>query len=320
MGGQPETGITRLLRAVQELSLAPHLSEVQRVVRIAARDLAGCDGATFVLRDGDLCYYADEDAIEPLWKGMRFPMESCISGWAMLNGEHAVIPDIYADPRIPHEAYRPTFVKSLVMTPVRTMAPVGAIGAYWADHHVATEEEIALLRGLADATSLALEKVSIHQELEQEVALAQEAHRLSQTDELTGVLNRRGFVDRVTQLFGDGAAAAGAVAFVDIDGLKEVNDLEGHAAGDRLIIAVAQALQGAVRPQDAVGRIGGDEFAVFAADVEPTALAERLAAALGEQGSVGAASVLTATGLQDSLLAADAQMYAAKRSRSRIRS
>ena len=42
--------------------------------------LVGADGATFVLRDGDCCYYVDEDAISPLWKGQRFPLEACISG------------------------------------------------------------------------------------------------------------------------------------------------------------------------------------------------------------------------------------------------
>src|SRR5262249_56843927 len=54
-------------------------------------------------------------AIAPLWKGQRFPMSACISGWSMLNRCPAVISDIYADSRIPHDAYRPTFVKSLVM-------------------------------------------------------------------------------------------------------------------------------------------------------------------------------------------------------------
>ena len=316
MGGDNATaGLTRLLRAVQELSLATHLSEVQQIVRSAARDLAGCDGATFVLRDGDLCYYADEDAIEPLWKGLRFPMETCISGWAMLNCSHAAIPDIYVDPRIPHEAYRPTFVQSLVMTPVRTMDPVGAIGAYWADHHVATDEEISLLRALADATSLALEKVSIHRELEQEVALAQEAYRLSQTDDLTGLLNRRGFLDQVALLFAEGAPTSGAIAFIDINGLKQINDLEGHDAGDRLIDTIAQTLRTIVRPSDVVGRLGGDEFAIFAPDLASAALQDRLATVLSERASVGAAAVLTADGVHDALLRADAEMYAAKRGR-----
>ena len=53
----------RLLRAVQELSLARSLADIQRIVRTSARELTGCDGATFVLRDQDKCYYADEEAI-----------------------------------------------------------------------------------------------------------------------------------------------------------------------------------------------------------------------------------------------------------------
>jgi len=110
----------RLVAAVQELSLARDLDGVMRVVRRVARELCGADGATFVLRDNGKCFYADEDAIEPLWKGRRFPMETCISGWAMLHREAVTIEDIYVDPRIPIDAYRPTFVKSLAMVPIRT--------------------------------------------------------------------------------------------------------------------------------------------------------------------------------------------------------
>src|SRR5215467_12485878 len=109
-----------LVATVQELSLARDLDTVMKIVRSAARALTHADGATFVLRDGDRCFYADEDAISPLWKGQRFPMSACISGWVMLNREPAVIEDIYADPRIPAEAYRPTFVKSLAMVPICT--------------------------------------------------------------------------------------------------------------------------------------------------------------------------------------------------------
>src|SRR5690349_22563060 len=118
----------RVVTAVQELSLVRSLPAIQEVVRRAAREIAGADGATFVLRDGDKCHYADEDAISPLWKGSRFPLEACISGWSMINRKPAVIPDIYADDRVPHEAYRPTFVRSLVMVPIRRRQPVGAIG------------------------------------------------------------------------------------------------------------------------------------------------------------------------------------------------
>jgi signal transduction histidine kinase len=163
---RPESGIQLLLGVVQELSLARDLPRVMQIVRRAARRLSRADGATFVLREAEFCHYADEDAISPLWKGRRFPLSSCISGWSMLNKQAAVIGDIYADPRIPIDAYRPTFVKSLVMVPIRSREPIGAIGTYWAEPHRATEEEVELLQALADSTSVAMENVAVYTELE----------------------------------------------------------------------------------------------------------------------------------------------------------
>ena len=163
-------GMERLVAVVQELSFARDLEAVMAIVRRAARELTGADGATFVLRDNDgMCFYADEDAIAPLWKGQRFPMATCISGWAMLNRQSAVIEDIYADPRIPHDAYRPTFVKSLAMVPIRTLDPLGAIGNYWAERHQPTSDEVKLLQALADTTAVALENVQLYEQLEQRV-------------------------------------------------------------------------------------------------------------------------------------------------------
>ncbi len=159
----------RLVTVVQELSLARTMAEVVEIVRHAARDLTGADGATFVLRDNDQCYYVDEDAIQPLWKGQKFPMTACVSGWAMIHRQSAVIPDIYADERVPADVYRPTFVKSMVMVPIRTNAPIGAIGNYWATPHHATPEEVQLLEALANTTSVALENVQVYVELEQRV-------------------------------------------------------------------------------------------------------------------------------------------------------
>ena len=96
-GSQAENyvhGMQHLVTVVQRLSQARSLEAIQSIVRRAARELTHADGATFVLRDANLCYYADEDAISPLWKGQRFPISACISGWAMLNRQpvmHALI-------------------------------------------------------------------------------------------------------------------------------------------------------------------------------------------------------------------------------------
>ena len=166
-GGQES--MLLLVDVVQKLSLARGLDQIIEIVRKAARQLTGCDGATFVLRDGPYCYYADEDAISPLWKGQRFPLETCISGWAMLNAKSAIIPDIYQDSRIPHAAYRPTFVRSLAMVPIRSYAPIGAIGNYWASHHQCTPQEQMLLEALANTTAVAMENVDVYQNLERQV-------------------------------------------------------------------------------------------------------------------------------------------------------
>src|SRR5579859_1273023 len=160
-------GMHELTDTIQLLSLAHSFEEVQEIVRHAARTLTGADGATFVLRDGGYCHYVDEDAISPLWKGQRFPLEACISGWSMLNREPAVVEDIFADERIPHDAYRPTFVKSLVMVPIRKTDPIGAIGNYWATQHRASQRELDALSALAESTAVALESVQAKQQLEE---------------------------------------------------------------------------------------------------------------------------------------------------------
>ncbi len=130
-----------------------------------ARRMTEADGVTVVLRDGELCHYVEENAIAPLWKGRRFPMKACISGWCMLHREQVAIPDIYADPRIPHDAYRPTFVQSLAMTPIRSEDPIGAIGAYWAGRHQATTEELQVLQALGDSAAMAFANVQLIEEL-----------------------------------------------------------------------------------------------------------------------------------------------------------
>ncbi|MDE1145676.1 MAG: ATP-binding protein [Azospirillaceae bacterium] len=165
--------VGNLVDLVQALSFCRDVASVMAVVRMAARALSGADGVTFVLRDGDLCHYADEDSIAPLWKGKRFPMSTCISGWVMLNRQPAIIPDIYQDPRIPHDAYRPTFVKSLVMVPVRAEEPVAAIGAYWAVEREPRAEEVALLQAVAHSTAVALTNVGLYESLRAAVAESQ---------------------------------------------------------------------------------------------------------------------------------------------------
>ena len=334
-------GMERLVTVVQELSLARDLATIQRIVRTAARELTGADGATFVLRDNDKCFYADEDAIDPLWKGMRFPMEVCVSGWAMLNRSSVAIEDIYQDARVPADAYRPTFVKSLAMVPIRTLDPVGAIGNYWALPHRPSAQQMSLLQALADTTAVAMENVTVYGELEDRVrqrttelrAANEEISRLSLTDELTGLRNRRGFfllAGQERKL----VARTGRNAFVmaiDLDGLKRVNDSLGHEAGDALLRAFAGLLDDTFREPDVSARLGGDEFCVFGLDsgAKPHALLRRLDDAIDAWNAAHPSPFPMAasagvwpcragdagTSLADLLAHADRLMYARKRDR-----
>jgi signal transduction histidine kinase len=150
-----------LTSVVERLSTAGSLEQVTSIVAGAVRELMDADGASFVLREDGQCFYADEDAVGPLWKGLRFPLTACVSGWAMLHRENAVIPDIYADDRVPLDAYRPTFVKSMAMVPIRREAPVGALGAYWSEPHEPTAEQVRLVEVLANSASVALENLEL---------------------------------------------------------------------------------------------------------------------------------------------------------------
>ncbi|MFC5676148.1 diguanylate cyclase domain-containing protein [Aeromicrobium endophyticum] len=153
------------------------------------------------------------------------------------------------------------------------------------------------------------------------------ASALAQTDALTGLVNRRGWdllvddADRRISAYGDPVA----IAVIDLDGLKSLNDQQGHDAGDELLRRAGSALAAAAGPSDRVARYGGDEFAILSNNVAVKNLSAHFATfadALAEQGiaaSIGYAP--TAAGVVDVAAAfaqADADMYATKQTRRSI--
>jgi hypothetical protein len=120
------------------------------------REATGADGVALILREADTCHYAEEDAVGPLWKGQRFPMRLCISGWCMLHRETATVEDIYRDARIPHDAYRPTFVRSLIMTPLGGETPFAALGAYWREMRSFGGRDVIAIETLGERVARAL--------------------------------------------------------------------------------------------------------------------------------------------------------------------
>ena len=154
--------------------------------------------------------------------------------------------------------------------------------------------------------------------------------RLAFHDSLTGLPNRVSFLESLGRAIARAASDGRLVAllYLDLDDFKPVNDAMGHAAGDELLIAVAERLRGAVRKTDAVARLGGDEFAVLLTDVERPDVAGELAGKLVERigqpymlnrrriavgASIGISLYPRDGATTDDLLRhADAAMYAAK--------
>lgn len=119
-----------------------------------------------------------------------------------------------------------------------------------------------------------------------------EVSAVALTDPLTGVLNRRGFIEAAERELDRAARHQRpfVLAYIDVRGLKRINDSEGHMAGDQLLKIAAAALTDSVRAHDVVGRLGGDEFGLLL--TEQTALdGEHVAARIAEQVAISRAEL-----------------------------
>jgi len=147
--------------------------------------------------------------------------------------------------------------------------------------------------------------------------------KLSKHDDLTGLLNRRGWNEIIEheearmKRYG----YQSCVIIVDLDGLKEINDVQGHAAGDELICRAAQCLRGTFRDVDKVARIGGDEFAILGVEHKSEDIdtilkrVEDAFSAKGVKASWGAAIHNPVSGIESTIAEADRLMYEMKEKR-----
>ncbi|HYB09719.1 MAG TPA: sensor domain-containing diguanylate cyclase [Alphaproteobacteria bacterium] len=188
-------------------------------------------------------------------------------------------------------------------------------------------DAVALAGAVAGQLGIAIEQIANHEVLE----------RLTRTDPLTGLLNRRGFLDQLERRLARHARAAlsaerveAALIYVDLDNFKPVNDRFGHQKGDDLLVHVAELLRQGTRAADLVARLGGDEFALWLEGVDEAGariragvlleLSEALAPFSADAGrplglSIGIAlyDPESGEGVNSLTARADAAMYAVKR-------
>lgn len=188
---------------------------------------------------------------------------------------------------------------------------------------------VARLRALEDDDGVPNGAIVTFEDVTESARMKAELERRANYDMLTRCHNRASVMSAVEVALSQGDDTATAVIFVDIDRFKSVNDNLGHAAGDDLLVVVADRLASTVRDEDIVGRIGGDEFLIVCSRIrgreEARQVAERINAVLHDDvtlagagvilsASVGAACSTGGATTADELVGlADAAMYEAKR-------
>jgi diguanylate cyclase (GGDEF)-like protein len=152
---------------------------------------------------------------------------------------------------------------------------------------------------------------------------------LAHIDELTGILNRRGFLRELSRAasYAQRYAIPVTLVLLDLDGFKEINDRHGHPVGDAVLVQVARVMVSSVRGSDVVARIGGDEFALILLHADTAAAAHSMIGlqqrlgrarvsvddgAIQIEASIGLAPLTGDAPVEDILEKADRSLYSAK--------
>jgi diguanylate cyclase (GGDEF)-like protein/PAS domain S-box-containing protein len=170
--------------------------------------------------------------------------------------------------------------------------------------------------------------IAVIRDITEHVSRQQELRQLAETDYLTGLLNRRAFLERAPSVIAQQSVSGHCVAVFDLDHFKSINDRYGHQTGDRALDVFAALLRQVVRPTDLVARFGGEEFIILfqnTSEAEAVVIAEAIAERTREQRlfvagerpinvTVSAGVAQVGAELTEALKRADAALYHAKRS------
>jgi diguanylate cyclase (GGDEF)-like protein len=305
-----------LQRLASEISAVLDLDELaSRLLRIVCDAMGYENGFLTTLNDaGELSIRA---AFGPstAFIGQSLPSGTGISWWVMEHGRLQNVADVHADTRF----VGPADIRSSLIVPLRIGdETVGIIGIESTRPAAFSTEDETLLTATSHQVAAAVRVARLHQAAKSAAA----------TDPLTALPNRRVFFEKLAEGLArseeDGAPLS--VAIIDANGLKQLNDQYGHAAGDQALIRIGEILAAGVRVGDVVARIGGDEFGVvfpgaplFAADRIMRRLAEDIANATIPSGQQlptiawGIAPALVEGTSVDALVdAADRAMYRQK--------
>ena len=289
---------------------------VLAAIAAEALGVVGGDAACVELLEGDEVVCSAVAGAAEQWLGLRLPADQTITGECFRTGRVLICNDSSQDSRVAQEACRAVGARSMIIVPLKHGDDVEAVVIAWSGepgHYNDYQAQLLSLLGTTSATALL------------RAALIAELTEHAVTDELTGLPNRRAWNAHLELALARAARSRAplAVALLDLDGFKAVNDREGHAAGDALLVAVSNAWRPVLRGTDLLGRLGGDEFAIVleqATEVDAEDVIDRVrrATPAPHHASAGLAVWDGQESAAELLGRADAQMYVRKADRRRI--
>ena len=317
------------------LTSSLQLDNVLRTIMAQMVDYFGPEQWSLLLLDEDaqdLHYALSAGIDEELLKDVRLPLGEGIAGYVAASGDPLVVPDVSVDPDWSQyaAAHPELHLQSIACLPVRHGArTLAVLQLHNSKLDLLPDSSISFLRVLCDYTAIALENAR-HVNL---------IHKLSITDDCTGLFNARCLYDRLAEEIEACKPGSTRVVpiqqahfsllFLDLDRFKSINDTHGHLIGSRLLAEIGGVIKRTIGPDHAAFRYGGDEFVCLLRRMDKpaaTVLAEELRVALNTTAFLASSGMnIAITGsfglatfpqdgstLQEIVRSADTMMYNAK--------
>lgn len=252
----PDKSLTILSRLATEFTVVLSLPDLlEHVMRVLCEEtgFGSCSLALVDDRNPDFLVIRAASGIRETFLGLAVPRHMGLHGEVMRTGTAFVVPDMHADPRVFRRDDR---VRSGIYAPLATgRSHIGVLSAHSEHTNAFTQADLDVLTVVARYVTGAIEVAHLHEQLK----------TLAATDALTGLANRRCFLQRLEAEMARARRTGRSVSVVvvDLDGFKEINDTYGHAKGDEVLVQVAEALARGVRTADLAARFGGDEFVLM---------------------------------------------------------